>query len=147
NPGNYQHYVLSKNDAGVGSFGFSTLPDDISHTYQDGSLDIGQDGYGPPSPGMPPYDPAAPYAREFRSKTTINTLTVLGAGYTPITLANPRGPDADYVRVLVSDPWELRQRRRRARPLRHRRPEIGQASAQLPREAVSSEDETPPPAT
>ena len=148
NPGNYQRFVLGKNDAGVGGFGYSALPDDISHSHQDGFLKIADDGYGPPSPGMPRYDPATPYARAFRSETTINTLTVLGADYGPMTLANPRGPDADHVRVLISGPWELRQRRRRARQLRRLiKREIERAPAPLPDEAPSSADETVPPAT
>jgi hypothetical protein len=146
NPGNYQHFVLSKNDAGVGTFGSSALPDDISHVYQSGILEA--DRHGAPPPDTPPYDPAAPYATEFRNETTINTLTVLSADYSPTSLADPGGPDADYVRVLVSGAWELRQRRRRARRIRRRvMREIGQASEPLPEEAAPSADETVPPAT
>jgi hypothetical protein len=147
NPGNYQHFVLSKNDAGVGSFGFLALPADIGGFYQDGFLQLGDVGGAPP-PGIPVFDPAAPYAKGFRSETTIDTLTVLGADYGTATLAEPRGPDADYVRVLSSSAWELRQLRRRAR--RSSRPakrEIERAHAAPPDESVSSTGETVPPAS
>jgi hypothetical protein len=145
NPGNSQRYVLSKNDAGVGSFGFSALPDGISHSYRGGILMTVDPAYMSPPPGTPPYDPAAPYATNFRSGTTINTLTVLSADYGPMALAAPRGPDADFVRVLVSGPWELRQRRRTVRRLnRPVKGNIRRARAAPPDESVSSTGEAPP---
>jgi hypothetical protein len=88
------------------------------------------------------------YAKEFRSETIINTLTILCAGYWPRTLASPRGPDLDYVRVLISGPWELRQTRRRVRRLRRMvKREIGRAPGSPSEDAASSADETVPPGT
>jgi hypothetical protein len=148
NPGDYQRFVLSKSDAGVGSFGHSALPDDIAGSYRDGFLQDADREHVPPPPGIPPFNPAAPYAKEFRSLTIINTLTILGAGYEPRTLASPLGPDLDYVRVLISGPWELRQTRRRVSRLRRMvKREIGRAPASPPDDAVSSADETVPPGT
>jgi hypothetical protein len=149
NPGNYQRFVLSKSDAGVGGFGTMALPSGIAGSYQDGFLQDADRGHvPPPPPGIPPFDPAARYAREFRSETVINTLTILGPGYGPGTLADPRGADLDYVRVLVSGPWELRQMRRRARQLRRLvKREIGREPVPPADDAASSADETVPPAT
>jgi hypothetical protein len=74
NPGNYQRYVLSHNEAGTGKFDFSIQMADGPGWCQDGFLRF--DGSPPVSP--PAFDPEAPYARQFRAGTTVNTLTVLG---------------------------------------------------------------------
>jgi hypothetical protein len=149
NPGNYQRFVLSKSDAGVGQIGTMALPPGIAGSYRDGFLAEADHGHvPPPPPGVPPFNPAAPYAKAFRSQTIINTLTILGPGYGPGTLANPRGPDLDYVRVLISGPWELRQTRRRVRHMRRLvKREIGREPAPPSGNAVSSADESVPPAT
>jgi len=51
----------------------------------------------------------------FRAETTINTLTILGPCGHEGDLAEPRGPDSNYVRVLVPGGRERRQIRRRMR--------------------------------
>ncbi|HEX9358254.1 MAG TPA: ETEC_3214 domain-containing protein [Streptosporangiaceae bacterium] len=115
NPGNYQWYVLSYNDAGTGRFDVA----DYRHLpwrFQNGILRSG-------SATTPEFDPHSNDATRFRAKTTINTLTILGpTGYLPeeeslggTSLAEPRGPDSSHVRVLVPDARERRQRRRRVR--------------------------------
>jgi len=72
---------------------------------------------------FPELDFQSSEAAQFRAKTTINTLTVLGPWRTDsqagesvwMSLAEPRGPDSNQVRVLVPDARERRQRRRRIR--------------------------------
>lgn len=69
-------------------------------------------------PAPPPDDLTA-----FRANTTINTFTVLGPWRAPTdgsplgksSLAEPRGPDSNQVRVMAPTPRERRLRRRRAR--------------------------------
>jgi hypothetical protein len=109
NPGNYQHYVLSYNEAGTGKF--SAHAQTPGGWCQDGVLWF----HDPPPVAPPPFDPGAPYARQFRAGTTVNTLTVLGPLMPAAGLAPPRGPDADYVRVLVPSARERRWLRRRVR--------------------------------
>jgi len=110
NPGNYQRFVLSHNDAGTGGFGFAIEQQGVGW-HQDGFLKFA----APPREGLPEFDPAAPYAREFRETTTVNTLTVLGPHWDPTGLDEPHGLDGDYVRVLVPDARERRQIHRRLR--------------------------------
>jgi len=109
NPGNYQHYVLSYNDCGAGIFDSSV--GDGPQWCQDGVLKFN----GPPRPGHPEFDPKASYAAKFRANTVINTLTILGPWRELADLAEPRGPDTNYVRVLLAD---SRERRRQHRLLR-----------------------------
>jgi hypothetical protein len=116
NPGNYQWYVLSHNDAvGVGTFTWSVDGHGLS-SFQTGVLESRDATLRHPAPT--PDDLAA-----FRAKTTINTFTVLGPSRTPTdgsplgvsSLAEPRGPDSNQVRVMAPTPRERRLRRRRAR--------------------------------
>lgn len=109
NPGNYQHYVLSYNDCGTGLFDASGGGG--STWCQEGVLKFN----GPPRAGHPVFDPKASYAAEFRRKTIVNTLTVLGPWRELADLAEPRGPDSNHVRVLLAD---VRERRRRHRLIR-----------------------------
>ncbi len=127
NPGYDQNFVLSYNDAGTGSFGCSidqALQKNILR-FQDGNL-----SYDPAPVMRPEYDPHSPCAKQFRAQTVVNTLTVLAAGYTwppgPTDpegyprmkaglLSEPRGPDLEYVRVLVPDTQTRRQLHRRIR--------------------------------
>jgi hypothetical protein len=106
NPGNYQHFVLSHNDSGTGIF-------DTSAGGGPRWCEIGVHRFGdPPRPDHPAFDPKASYAAEFRAKTTINTLTILGPWRDLSDLAEPRGADSTQVRVLVADASERRRRRR-----------------------------------
>jgi hypothetical protein len=107
NPGNFQRYVLSHNDAGSGHFGFSILQHGPGWC-QEGSLRFDE----PPAVIPPAFDSDADYARQFRGETTVNTLTILGPARPLAELAQPRGPDADYVRVLVPGARERRKMRR-----------------------------------
>lgn len=111
NPGNDQRYVLSHNDAGIGRFFFNLLSVGGPVWCQDGFFTL----IDPPPVQPPPFDPQSNYGRQFRAGTAVNTLTVLGARMPPAGMAAPRGPDADYVRVLVPD---ARQRRRMRRDVR-----------------------------
>jgi hypothetical protein len=115
NPGNYQWYVVSHNDAGTGDFDF-TVGGRGQFPFQDGILKS-------ENMDCPEFDFQSEEAAQFRAKTTINTLTVLGPWRTDFqagesvwtSLAEPRGPDSNQVRVLVPDARERRQRRRRIR--------------------------------
>ena len=116
NPGNYQWYVLSHNDAvGVGTFTWSVSGHGMP-SFQIGVLESQDGTLRHPAPT--PDDLAA-----FRAKTTINTFTVLGPWHAPTdgsplgesSLAEPRGPDSNQVRVMVPTPRERRLRRRRVR--------------------------------
>jgi hypothetical protein len=109
NPGNYQWFVLSHNDAGTGAFGFAIERDGPAH-IREGVLQIGEPGVR-----LRPFDPAAGYATRFRAATVINTLTVLGPLLPSEGLAEPRGPDSNQVRVLlpgVRQRWKIRRRLR-----------------------------------
>lgn len=109
NPGNYQWFVVSHNDAGIGAFDFS-IDRQRPGQVREGVLRIGD-----PQVELPPFDPDAPYARHFRDGTTINTLTVLGPLQRPAGLIEPRGPDSNQVRVLMSHARQRRRIRRRVR--------------------------------
>jgi hypothetical protein len=111
NPGNYQHYVLSSNEIGTGEFGFSIARQGPA-SHSSGILEPGK---AAPVPRPQSFDPDAGYALQFRAETTINTLTVLGPGHPPEELAEPRGPAANQVRVLVPGRREQRRTRRRIR--------------------------------
>lgn len=106
NPGNYQHFVLSHNDSGIGIFDGSAGGG--PQWCEIGVLQFGD----PPRPDHPVFDPEASYATQFRANTTINTLTILGPWRELSDLAEPRGPDSNQVRVLVADARERRHRRR-----------------------------------
>jgi len=108
NPGNYQHYVLSKNDAAAGEFGYA-IERDCPGWTQEGVLQFDD----PPAAGNREFDPDAPYAQRFRAETTINTLTVLGPAAPVDLLAEPRGPDANQTRVRMP----TRRERRRTQKL------------------------------
>lgn len=124
NPGNYQRYVLSHNDAGTGEFSFAVEQQGIGW-HQDGFLKFDP----APREGLPEFDPAAQYAMEFRAMTTVNTLTVLGPHRDVAGLDEPHGLDGDYVRVLAPDARERRQIRRRGRRMsRQVEREISRAS-------------------
>ena len=110
NPGNYQHYVISSNEISTGEFDFSIQLQGPSR-HCAGTLAVDNPLLG----GRPEFDPDAPYERRFRAETTINTLTVLGPHRLRVDLAEPRGPDSNHVRVLVSGRLEQRQIRRRLR--------------------------------
>jgi hypothetical protein len=116
NPGNYQWYVLSHNDAvGVGNFTWSVNGHGLS-SFQIGELEFRDGTRQHPAPT--PEDLAA-----FRASTTINTFTVLGPRRAPTdgsplgksSLAEPRGPDSNVVRVMVPTERERRLRRRKVR--------------------------------
>lgn len=115
NPGGYQWYVLSHNDASaVGTIDWS-VGGHGSTSFQTGMLESAD---AVPLGSVPQPDELA----RFRSGTTINTLTILGPSWSadgrPLGqsgLAAPRGPDASLVRVIVPDARELRRRRRRTR--------------------------------
>jgi hypothetical protein len=109
NPGNYQHYVLSYNDCGTGIF--DTSVGSGAQWCQDGGLKFN----ATPRPGHPVFDPSASYLAVFRSRTVINTLTILGPWRNLADLTMPRGPDSNQVRVLLADARERRHRRRLAR--------------------------------
>lgn len=118
NPGCYQRFVLSHNDAGTGSFG---VPKII--WFAEGVLKFGDQT-----------PPEFPERQQFRAQTVVNTLTVLGAGATArladpggvtadpaqegralsALLGQPRGPWIDSVRVLIPDARSRRQLRRRS---------------------------------
>ncbi len=122
NPGNYQTFVVSNNDAAPGEFGYPI--ERKGHGWvQGGILQFDE----PPPAGNPGWDEAASYATRFRAGTTINTLTVLGPSQLGSLLAEPRGPDVNQVRVLVPTPRERRQMRRQGRRVNR---EMAQAIAQ-----------------
>jgi hypothetical protein len=133
NPGNYQRYVLSHNEAGTGKSDFSIQMAGGPDWCQDGFLRF--DDSPPVSP--PAFDPEAPYARQFRAGTTVNTLTVLGPLMPPTGLVAPRGPDADHVRVLVPDVRERRRLRRWVRQMNR------QVKREIKRQAESDGSSTP----
>jgi hypothetical protein len=74
---------------------------------------------------------------QFRTKTTLNTLTVLGPFITDDDhqvrgqLAEPRGPDSNQVRVLRPYGREQRQRRRRLRKQERTNERIGDLNRDL----------------
>lgn len=94
NPGNYQHFVVSYNDAGVGTF--HTPPLDVARTFQEGALAPGNEQ----ASGMSDTLGDAPFILDLRARTTINTLTILGPHSDLEDLAAPRGADYDQVRLL-----------------------------------------------
>ena len=145
NPGCYQHFVLSHNDAGTGSFGVAKIL-----WFADGVLESGD---------QPP--PEFPEQQWFRAQTVVNTLTVLGAGAMAqlagsgetvgradpaqwrrgltALLGQPRGPWMDSVRVLAPDARSRRHQHRRIRRMRRkRRREIKHQEQQ---DAVEIEDQ------
>jgi hypothetical protein len=136
NPGNYQWYVLSHNDAGTGNFDF-TVSGRVGPIFQDGVFKSEGTDYSE-------YDFHSKEAAQFRAKTTINTLTVLGPWRTDaqageslrMNLAEPRGPDSNQVRVLVPDSREQRQRRRRIRQWNRR--SVREAKRQEKRAALKA---------
>jgi hypothetical protein len=136
NPGNYQWYVLSHNDAGTGNFDF-TVSERVRPMFQDGVLKSEDTDY-------PKYDFHSEEAAQFRAKTTVNTLTVLGPWRTDaqagesvrMSLAEPRGPDSNQVRVLVPDSRERRQRRRQIRQWNRR--SLREAKRQQKRAALKT---------
>lgn len=132
NPGNYQRYVLSHNDAGTGKFFFNIRLLGGPSWCQEGRLMFNDNR--PVAP--PPFHPEAPYAKAFRAGTTINTLTVLSPTMPPTGLAPPRGPDADHVRVLVPDARERRRLRRRVRRTNR------QVAREIQREAETEQPNT-----
>ena len=99
--GAHQTYLFAFNDAGVGEFDYVAL-------REAGVLRLTDGIFGSGSADMEPEAAAA--LRSFRSATTINTLTVLGASAPPelLTLL-PHGVDLDYVRVFR--PSTARRRR------------------------------------
>jgi hypothetical protein len=124
-PGYYQSVVLSYNDAGTGRFGCSidqALQRNIL-AFEEG--DLIRD---PPPGGWPECDPGSHCAQQFRAQTVVNTLTILGAGFTvprmaeldpegfkrarATLLGDSLGPDAEYVGTLVPAPF-----RQRGKPL------------------------------
>ena len=110
NPGNYQWYVVSHNDAGTGAFRFS-LERDGPAWVREGVLK-----FGDPPVEVRPFDPGASYALKFKAGTIVNTLTVLGPLQKTEVLTEPRGPDSNQVRVLVPgvrQRWKIRRRIRR----------------------------------
>jgi hypothetical protein len=141
NPGNYQYYVLSYNDIGTGTF--DTTTGGGPSWCQEGVLRFSD----PPRPDHPVFDPQAGYAADFRAKTTINTLTILGPVRVAPDLAEPRGPNSSHVRVLLPDARERRRRyrlirrwnRRTLRDVKRRRPE---ASIKPPDRSASTEGTT-----
>jgi hypothetical protein len=111
NPGNYQHYVVSNNDATLSEFGYPIQSRGGPGWHQDGILQFDD----LPPIGNQEFDPEAPYATSFRADTVINSLTVLGPLGPPELLAEPRGPDSNQVRVLMPTPGERRRNRRAIR--------------------------------
>lgn len=107
--GFYQHYVISSNEAGTGQFDHSIQVGGPAFS-RDGVLDLGQQ-----LPVRQAFDPDSGYARRFRARTTINTLTVLGPAGHVSCLAEPRGPDSLQVGVMVPDRRQRRHLRRRIR--------------------------------
>ena len=115
NPGGYQWYVLSHNDASsAGAMQWPTSKH-ASPFFQEGVLVSDND-----SVRVSPLQPDE--LAELRAKTIINTLTVLGPwreyGDRPMgrtSLAEPRGPDSNQVRVLAPNARERRQRCRRVK--------------------------------
>jgi len=129
NPGNYQHYVLSYNDCGTGHIEASAGGGPTG--YQEGILRFND----PPCQESLVFDPMASYAAEFRRRTIINTLTILGPSRELADLAEPRGPDSAHVRVLLADARERRRlhrlmRRSNRRTLRAARRRAREASAE-----------------
>jgi hypothetical protein len=123
NPANYEYFVLSKNDAGIGDFGYQAVMQPGITPSNGGAVQMGipwaQDGVleldSTHPEGLAQFDPEAPYASRFRAGTTINTITILGPARPTVLLAEPRGPDSLIVRVLVPTPRERRQLRRQIR--------------------------------
>lgn len=110
NPGNYQWYVVSHNDAGTGAFRFS-LEREGPAWVREGVLK-----FSDPPVGVLPFDADAPYALKFRAGTIVNTLTVLGPLQKTEVLTESRGADSNQVRVLVPgvrQRWKIRRRIRR----------------------------------
>jgi hypothetical protein len=99
--GAHQTYLFTFNDAGVGEFDYVAL-------REAGLLRLTDGVFATDSGELEP--DAAAALRSFRSATTINTLTVLGASAPPelLTLL-PYGVDLDYVRVFR--PSTARRRR------------------------------------
>jgi hypothetical protein len=115
NPGGYQWYVLSHNDASAAGTMHWPTGEHALPSFQEGVLVSGNDGV---TGSFPEPDELA----VFRAKATINTLTVLGPARTygdgllgQTSLAEPRGPDSNQVRMLVPDARERHLRRRRIR--------------------------------
>lgn len=139
NPGNYQWYVVSHNDAGTGNFDF-TVSSRVPPGFQDGVFNSENLGYSE-------FDFYKEEAAQFRAKTTINTLTVLGPWRTDaqadeavrMSLAEPRGPDSNQVRVLVPDSRERRHMRRRIRQWNRR--SLREAKRQEKKAAVKAKDD------
>jgi hypothetical protein len=116
NPGAYQWYVLSRNDAvGTGAIDYS-VGGHGQTSFQTGVLESGANM-------RPDSIPKSDQLALFRTKSLINTLTVLGPWRAPTdgttlgrsALAEPRGPDSNQIRVIAPDVRELRRRRRRIR--------------------------------
>lgn len=134
NPANHQHYVLSHNDAGTGTFDFAIGEGGPSWS-QDGVLKFDQTIPSSPQSELPAFDGHAVYASRFRAGTTVNTLTILGPGWELADLAEPRGPDSNRVRVLVPDARERRQRSRLKRRWTRRgygKPDASRSKSCLP---------------
>jgi hypothetical protein len=118
-PGQYQHFVLSSNELGTGSFGYSIQREGGPSFTRSGILAA---DCPLPAGQRQDFDPDAGYARSFRAATTINTLTVLGPAGNPDpgSLAEPRGPDSLHVRVLVPQHRERRETRHRTKRINAR---------------------------
>jgi hypothetical protein len=91
NPGNYQPFVLSYNDAGTGHYHIPRHEGPVEHS---GGRLRAEDDYCPA-----PFEPLPGWLQSARGRTTVNTLTVIGAG-APRCLAGIAGVNADEVRTL-----------------------------------------------
>jgi hypothetical protein len=106
-PGFYQHFVLSANEEGTGSFGYPR---------EHGGPSFASSGNLTSNDRLPiqqEFDPTAEYATRFRADTTVNTLTITGPGSyaLPSMLAEPRGASRTFTIPPSSRRWRQLQRK------------------------------------
>ena len=128
-PGFYQHFMLSANEEGTGSFGYS---------IEQGGPSFASSGMLQNTSAVPvqrEFDPNAEYAVRFRASTTVNTLTVVGSGANPAPalLEEPRGASGTFTIPPNSKQW--RQMQRRVHRMRARQRKQDRAAASSGRES------------
>jgi hypothetical protein len=126
NPGNYQPFVLSYNDAGAGHYEIPHHGGPVEHS---GGRLRAENDYRPA-----PFEPLPSWLEPARGQTTVNTLTVIGAG-APRCLVRIAGVNADEVRTLRDSRTARRNRarlRRIQRDLRRKADNPGSEAEQIP---------------
>lgn len=100
NPGAYQDYLFSFNDAGVGGI---ALGEGIDNAGIQGPSGIFRASGEDAAPAIDPPAAGRQALRKFRAETTINTLTVFELHSGPDLVATWAGVDYDHVRVLRAE--------------------------------------------